>query len=40
MTFDAAIDRLENRLERLEAERRTASLPSEEATAAAYLRRG
>lgn len=39
MTFDAAIDRLESRLERLEAERRaSAGNVSEEA--AAYLRRG
>jgi len=39
MTFDAAIDRLESRMERMEAERRAAGNVSEEA-AAAYLRRG
>ncbi len=39
LTFDAAIDRLESRMERMEAERRAAGNVSEEA-AAAYLRRG
>ncbi len=38
LTFDAAIDRLESRMERMETERRATSTPSEEA--AAYLRRG
>ena len=39
MTFDAAIDRLEGRMERMEAERRAPSSTTSE-EAAAYLRRG
>ena len=39
MTFDAAIDRLESRMERMETERRAAGSATDD-TAAAYLRRG
>ena len=39
MTFDAAIDRLESRMERMETERHTGAGVAED-DAAAYLRRG